>query len=316
MVSPMARPASDFHGIYASTILVLHPDGSVDEAATMTHKAAIAATPGLRGLLINGHAGENAFLSRRECRRVIEVARTAVGDRLLVAGINAEDSGQAATLARDAAEAGADAVMVFAPFSWTLGADPRAVVAHHRAIHDATELPVFLFQGSVGAGRTRFTPDVLTELLGLERVIGIKEGSWETAAYEQTRRLAHRVRPDVAVMASGDEHLFTCFVLGSEGSLVSLAAICPDLVVALDRAVRCGDLDVARALHERIQPLANAIYGMPPGGLATARIKACLKMLGRLDHAGCRRPIPALSDGENDALRLALDHARLLDVSA
>ena len=147
-------------------------------------------------------------------------------------------------------------------------------------------------------------------------MIGIKEGSWETAAYDQTRRLANRIRPDVAVMASGDEHLFTCFVLGSDGSLVSLAAICPDLVVALDCAVRCGDLDVARALHERIQPLANAIYGAPPGSLATARIKACLKMLGRLDYAGCRRPIPALSEGENDALRLALDHARLLDVSA
>jgi 4-hydroxy-tetrahydrodipicolinate synthase len=170
-------------------------------------------------------------------------------------------------------------------------------------------LPLFLFQGSVGAGKTRFGPEVLTRLLALDRIVGIKEGSWETAAYEQTRRLSQRLRPDVGVMASGDEHLLTCFVLGSEGSLVSLAAICPELVVALDEAVRRGDLPGARALHERIQPLANAIYGTPPGSLATARIKACLKLLGRLDNAACRPPIPVLSASELDVLRAALDHA-------
>jgi 4-hydroxy-tetrahydrodipicolinate synthase len=307
---PSRRPV-DFHGIYASTILPLRPDGSIDEAATAAHVSAVARTPGMRGLLINGHAGENAFLSREECRRVVEIARDAVDDGLLVAGVNAEHSGAAVALARDAAEAGADAVMVFAPFSWALGADPRAVVAHHRAVHDATELPLFLFQGSVGAGRTRFNPDVLGQLLALERVVGIKEGSWEVAAYEQTRRLAQSRRPDVAVMASGDEHLFTSFVLGSDGSLVSLAVICPELIVALDEAVRRGDLPAAQSLHGRIQPLANAVYGTPPASLATARLKACLKLLGRIDNAACRPPIPALSASEVEDLRSALHHAGL-----
>jgi 4-hydroxy-tetrahydrodipicolinate synthase len=298
-----------FHGIYASTILPMFADGTIDEAAAAKHMASVASTAGMRGLLVNGHAGENAYLSREESRRVVEIARAAIGSRLIVAGINAEDSRHAALLAQDAAAAGADAIMVFAPFSWALGADPKAIFRHHRIVHEATGLPMFLFQGSVNAGRTAYTPDVLAHLLSLDRVVGIKEGSWETSAYESTRRLVQNVRPDVAVMASGDEHLLACFVLGSEGSLVSLAAIVPKLVVALDAAVRKDSLPKARRFHAQIYPLAKAIYGRPPGGLATARLKACLKIMGKLESAACRAPVLQLSAGEFNDLKRAVMEA-------
>ena len=150
------------------------------------------------------------------------------------------------------------------------------------------------------------------ELVVLPRVVAIKEGSWETATYEANRRLVKSLAPDVAVLASGDEHLLSCFVLGSDGSQVSLAVIVPETIVALDAAVRAGDLESARAAHEIVYPLAKAIYGTAPGGLATARLKACLKLLGRLDRAAARPPTPALSDPEIAALRTALQGAGLL----
>lgn len=307
--------ARDFHGIYASTIVPFEVSGAIDEDALARHLGGVLADDGIHGLLVNGHAGENAVLSRAEHRRVIEIARRIAAGRLIVAGVNSESSERAASLARDATEAGADAVMVFAPFSWALGADPRAIVAHHHAIHDATPLPLFLFQGSVRAGQTAFTLDVLRDLLKLPRVVGIKEGSWETSAYEAVRRLTKSLRPDVGVMASGDEHLFTCFVLGSEGSLVSLAAVTPELITALDRAVQKGDLAEARAVHEPIYLLAKAIYGTVPGSLATARLKACLKLLGRLERATCRAPVGDLPREEYARLERVLADARVQPVS-
>jgi 4-hydroxy-tetrahydrodipicolinate synthase len=309
MVSANTMTTGDFHGIYASTVCPMGAGGAIDEAGLERHLSAVLNGTGLRGLLVNGHAGENAVLSRGEHRRVIEVARRAGEGCLIVAGINSESSEAAALLACDAAEAGADAVMVFTPFSWALGADPRVIVRHHEIVHQATSLPMFLFQGSVRAGQTAFAPDVLRALLRMSRVVGIKEGSWETSAYEAVRRLTKSLRPDVAVMASGDEHLFPCFVLGSEGSLVSLAAIVPELIVALDHAVTNEDLAGARALHERIYPLAKAIYGTSPGSLATARIKACLALLGRLERATCRTPVGELPREEFERLERALTDA-------
>lgn len=301
-----------FHGIYASTIVPLRDDGAIDEPTLERHLRAVTERTGLRGLLLNGHAGENAFLERAEQRRVIEIGRRMSKDCLIVAGVNSESSDHAAALARDAAEAGADAIMVFAPFSWALGADPGVIVRHHEMIAEATSLPMFLFQGSVGAGKLAFPPGVLKALLRIRAVIGIKEGSWETSAYDEVRRITKAQRPEVAVMASGDEHLFTCFVLGSEGSLVSLAAVIPEWIVQLDEAVRRGDLTAARSLHDRIYPLAKAVYGTAPGSLATARLKACLKILGRIENATCRAPVGYLPKEEYDRLAQVLSEAGLV----
>ena len=112
-------------------------------------------------------------------------------------------------------------------------------------------------------------------------------------------------------MASGDEHLLTCFVLGSEGSLVSLAVLIPELIVALDRAVRSNDLVAAQRAHRVIQPLASAIYGTPPGSYAAARLKTCLKILGRLPSDLMRPPLGALGRDEIARLERALSAAGL-----
>lgn len=307
----MSATPHPYGGIYASTICPMSADGEIDEAALAAHLSSVAGTPGMAGLLVNGHAGENAALEREELRDVLRIAREAAGHpSRIVAGINAESPRLAAALAEDAAASGADAVMVFPPFSWALGADDRVIQGHHRVIASASGLPVFLFQGSVNAGSTAFSDATLSGLLEIDSVVGIKEGSWETAAYERTQRLTKRLRPDVGVMASGDEHLFTCFLLGSEGSLVSLAAVIPELIVALEQAVAAGDLETARSVHGRIYDLGRIVYGAP-GHLATLRLKTCLQLLGRLEHVTTRSTIPALSAVEVAALRAALAEAGL-----
>jgi 4-hydroxy-tetrahydrodipicolinate synthase len=154
-----------------------------------------------------------------------------------------------------------------------------------------------------------FSAELLAELLALPQLVGIKEGSWETAAYERTRRLTRRLRPDVAVMASGDEHLLACFAIGSDGSLVSLAAVIPELIVALDAAVRAGDLAQARRLNDKIYPLAQAVYADAPAGLVGARLKVCLALLGRITAIGCKAPVGRLSPAEVDRIAAALEAA-------
>jgi len=299
-----------FHGIYAATLCPLLPGGGIDESALARHLDACASAPGMAGLLINGHAGENFTLSREEKRRVTEIAAEVCGRRaVLVSGINAEDSLEAQRHVDDAKTAGADAVLLFPPFSWALSQDPHMAITHHTVANANARMPLMVYQAGVNAGAMAYRPDVLAALAQLPQVVGIKEGSWEAAAYEANLRLVRRVAPHVAMMASGDEHLFTCFAVGSDGSLVSLAAVVPELVIALDAAVRQKDLDAARALNDRIYPLAKAIYGTAPGGWATARLKTCLKLLGRIPSDAMRLPIGPLPAAEEAALERALAQA-------
>lgn len=296
-----------FRGIYAATICPLLDDGRIDETTLARHLQDCASVPGMAGLLINGHAGENFMLSREEKRRVTEIAAEVCGDRaILVSGINAEDAYEAQRHVDDAKAAGADAVLVFPPFSWALSQDDRMALLHHQVANANAQMPMMLYQAGVNAGTMAYRPEVLAALAQLPHVVGVKEGSWEAAAYEAHLRLVRRVAPDVAMMASGDEHLLTCFAVGSDGSLVSLAAVVPELVIALADAVNRKDLDSARALNDRLYPLAKAIYGTAPGGYATARLKTCLKLLGRIPSDFMRLPMGPLPTSEVNALSRAL----------
>jgi 4-hydroxy-tetrahydrodipicolinate synthase len=302
--------ANPFHGIHAATVAPMRPDSSLDEAALSVHVGSVSRVPGIKGLLINGHAGENFYLTRDEMRRVVELVRAAVlRDCWLTAGINAESSLEAARQAADAEKAGANALLVFPPNSWGLNHDIGMVESHHAHVMQATSLPIVLYQAPVGAGRMAYQIPVIERLIASPRVKAIKEGSWEVATYEQNWRFVSARRPDIAVLGSGDEHLLTSYMIGSAGAQVSLAAIVPELIVSLHEAAVRHDWTRARALHEVIYPLSVAIYRSPPANRATARLKTCLKLLGRLESDTARPPIQPLPSDEVDALRQALDFA-------
>ena len=298
---------SPFNGVYPSTPCPLLPDLTLDAASYTALLRWLADTDGVVGFLVNGHAGENTLFDADEQRAIVATAAAAVGERaIIVAGVNCESSLEAARLAQSLEAAGADAIMVFPPNGWALFQDDDMAVAHHRRVIEATACPIMLFQGSVRAGQMAYTPAVLERLAVLPRVVAIKEGSWEVAAYEQTRRTVKAVAPQVAVMASGDEHIFTGYAIGSEGSLVSLAAVIPAPIAALHRAMQSQDLAAARAQHERIYPLARAIYRAAPGGRANARLKTCLKLLDRFPSDAMRPPYGATPEAEHAVLRDAL----------
>ena len=300
-----------FFGVYAATPAPLNSDFALDETSLRTLLVELAAGPGLAGFLVNGHAGENPSMPLADQCRIAAIAAETVGDRVtVISGVNVENSLAAAAHARDLEDSGADALMVFAPNGWALFQDEETALIHHRRILDATAVPLLLFQASVGAGASAYPPETLRRLVRLPRVAAIKEGSWEVAAYEANRRLVREAAPHVAVMGSGDEHLFTSFAVGSEGSIVSLAAVVPEPVIALFDAVRAGNLAAARDLNERIWPLARAIYRAAPGGRANARLKSCLKMLGRFPDDAMLPPQIATPPHEHEALRAALAIAR------
>lgn len=312
-MSATMRTFSDrLRGIHAATILPMTPDFEVDEAQLAAHVISVSSTPGINGLLVNGHAGENFMLSLSEKRRVVELTRQHAKECLIVSGVNHESSLEAAREAAALEQAGADGLLVFPPNSWALGHADDCVIEHHRHIRDATTVPLMLYAAPVGAGAMAYAPPLLTRLAADPRFVAVKEGSWEVAAYEQNLRLIRKLRPEFVVLGSGDEHLMTSYIVGSAGSQVSLACVVPELVVGLWTAAEAGDWERSRAAHEKLYPLAVAIYREAPGGRATVRLKACLKLLGRLSCDAARPPQPPATRGELQALEQALRTAGVL----
>ena len=170
--------ADPFNGVYAATLCPLDADGRhLDEAALARHIETVADVDGIAGLLVNGHAGENFALSAADKRRVVELAHAVCGDRLIiVAGVNSEDSYEAQAHTNDAQQAGADAMLLFPPYSWALSTDIDTVLMHHRIANAEARLPMMLYQAGVATGGMAYTPEMLTALVSLPEVVAIKEG--------------------------------------------------------------------------------------------------------------------------------------------
>src|SRR5882724_9069948 len=102
------RERLKFSGIMPANILPFKADLSVDEPAYRRHLRWLADTPGVTGIVVNGHAAEVASLSREERKRTLAVAiDEAAGACPIVAGVYTDGTAEAVELAKDAKIAGA-----------------------------------------------------------------------------------------------------------------------------------------------------------------------------------------------------------------
>ncbi|MDQ2657520.1 MAG: dihydrodipicolinate synthase family protein, partial [Bacteroidota bacterium] len=108
----MPRPA-----VIPAALTPYDDDLRVDLAEFRRHIAALAAVPGVTGIMVNGGAGHDSTLTRDERRRLVAEALAAAGDRvrILAALREANDFPTLAPFAKDAAVEGAHALIVMPP---------------------------------------------------------------------------------------------------------------------------------------------------------------------------------------------------------
>ena len=298
-------------GIYAATVVPLKKNKSINEIALKNHIKDIIKTNGIKGLLLNGHAGENFTLNIDEQIKVIKIAKKYKGlDKKLISGLNFEDPLLASNVAKKMTKAGADAILIFPPFSWSQGISEEMIFRHHKIICNKITKPVFLYQSSIYSGHLSYKKNLLKKLLKIKNIIGVKEGSWDYKNYVSNYKFLKKIKKEFLVMASGDEHLYPCFKYASDGSQVSLAAITPEKIVELIRLIENKEFSKAKKLDKKLLILAKNIYGKYPPNFATARIKYCLKILKKIPNDLMRSTI-SLSSNEKMQLKKSLKSLEL-----
>ncbi len=310
----MARhPAFVPAGVIPAVLLPFENDLSIDEESFRSHLRQVAATEGLSAITINAHSTEVASCTFEEQRRVMEIAADEIGDRLpIVHGVWADGSQEAARIARAATAGGASALLVFPPGPFTLGQNAEMAVAHFRRIADASDLPIIAFQYPLATGQG-YPPDTLLRLVeAVPSIRAIKDWTNNVQLHEwQVRTLQNLPRP-VNVLSTHSSWLFSSLVLGCKGLLSGSGSVIADLQAQLFRAVAANDLAAAKAMNDRIYPLARAFYADPFVDMHN-RMKEALVLLGRLPGAVVRPPLVKLGTAEIERIRAALVEAGLLE---
>lgn len=297
---PICASRTRLRGAFTAVVTPFSADGALDEPAFRRLLDAQLAG-GISGLVPCGTTGESPTLSADERDRLIELtvaAARAAGDPrpTVLAGTGTNDTAATIAATRRAAELGADAALVVAPYYNR--PNQAMLAAHYTAIADEGGLPVVVYNVPSRTA-TNVDASTLLELAAHPRIVGVKEASGNLDQIA----LICRDRPDgFAVLAGDDAWTLPMLALGADGVVSVASNEVPSEMVALCAAADAGDWSAAREIHQRLLPLFRANFAGAPN---PAPVKAALSSMGLIENH-LRLPLLALDDAGVEAMASAL----------
>ncbi len=262
------------HGIVPPMVTPLLEDGRLDLAGLerlIDHLLA----GGIHGLFILGTSGEAVSLPGATRGELITQTCRLVRRRLpVLAGITDTCLADSIALAKHAADAGADAVVLSAPYY--LPPEQAELVACIREVVARQPLPVLLYN-IPSLTKTAYSLDAVRELAAIERVIGMKDSGGELAYLRQVVAIG---RPGWSVL-QGFEPLFVeGIAAGATGCVGAGANVAPKRYVELHQAAAAGETGRVESLLRPVTAV-RGLYGVGAGVPGVIRgIKCALSILG------------------------------------
>ncbi len=305
------------NGVIPAVLLPFTRDLAIDEKAFRAHLRDVTAAKGISAITVNAHSTEAASCTLDEQAQVMAIAEDEVGARMpIVHGVYADGSLEAARIAKQAVAGGASALLVFPPGPFTMGHRPEMVIAHFKRVADAAgDVPLIAFNYPLAIGQG-YTTEMIVQLGdAVPTLCAIKDWCNHPVQHERNIRVLQSLPRPITVLSTHSAWLFSSLVLGCGGLLSGSGSVIAGLQAELFAAVQRNDLAAARALNDRIHPLADVFYAAPAVDMHN-RMKEALVLLGKLECAAVRPPLVKISAAEIARIEAALVNAGLLDASA
>jgi len=258
---------------------------------------------GIAGLVVCGTTGEAPTVTDQEHGGLIRLAGQIARGRVpVIAGIGTNSTAHAIDMARAAAARGADGLLAVVPYynkPMQLG-----LYRHFAAIHEATELPVILYDVPSRTGRS-LDDETIVRLAKLPRIVGLKDATGDLSRPPRLRRqLGTRFR-----LFSGDDATALGFLAqGGDGCISVTSNVVPAQCVRMHAAWVDGDIGVARAIGLDLAELTAALFAESN----PIPLKFALSLVGRMSPK-LRPPLYEAVASTRVALGQALHRLGLLD---
>lgn len=308
----------NLEGIIPAVVVPMRQDYSLDSEAFKPYLDWLVSL-GSVGLAVNVDTGEGPYLTPDERTEVIRAAREVAAGRCeIIAGVGGPSTLTAIANARAARDAGADALLVFpTPAFLNDPLDVRIAYEYHKAIADASGLPLIVFQLGPVFGGVNYPPEALAKVLELPQVIALKDASFDAQRFSLTRDVVRSAGHPITLLSGNDNFLLESFLLGATGGLLGYGAVGAGLLIDMLSAVKDKEFDRAAAMQGRVQGFCDYIYGRPFGDYR-ARCKVALVHIGFFtpEQTYVRPPFLSLWKAEKDKARRAVEQAGLLGVAS
>ncbi|KAG8625964.1 hypothetical protein KVT40_006365 [Elsinoe batatas] len=279
------------------------------------------------GTVVAGTLGEADMLTRDERSLLVRTAREVIdatkSEKVpLIAGAGGSSVKESVSLASDAKEAGADAVIVVAPayFAFAYGKNREAVKDFFTSIADDSELPVMIYNIPFAAGGIDLDAAMLIELSEHQNIVGVKltcasitKGHLlaldvDSAEYRERHHLPFLVLP------GSSDYLLPALLARQHGCIAGPVNLYPKLLARIfslgSQALQEGNMEKLLEA-QRLQDIVTEADGVI-NRVGFLGIKAALDIhvapkLG-VEFVGgrCRKPLPEVGEEARRVLREGL----------
>ncbi len=290
----MRTTSAPFGRVLTAMVTPFAADGSVDLAAA-AELAADLVDLGNDGLVVSGTTGESPTTSDQEKQDLLREVMSAVGDRATVlAGVGTNDTAHTIELARQAESVGVHGLLVVTPY---YNKPPQSgLLAHFRAVADATDTPVMLYDIPGRAG-VPIAHDTLVSLAEHPRIVANKDAKGDPFAAAQVMAEVG----DTLAWYSGDDGLtLPLLSIGGVGVVSVVGHVVADRLAAMVAAHAAGDVATAAAINLSLMPVITGIMTRTQGVIM---VKAALDLLERPGGGDLRLPLLPADEAQRQALR-------------
>lgn len=250
---------------------------------------------GITAVVLCGTTGEAPTLSDGEKLEIFRCAKEYIGGKMkIIAGTGSNSTKHAVELSTAAEKIGADGLLVVTPYYNK--ATPEGIVAHYKAICDAVNIPVIVYNVP---GRTGLDipAEVYPLLAEIPNITGVKEASTSITKIGKIISLC----PGLPVWAGNDDMITPVISLGGQGVISVLSNVLPIETQAMSLAALSGDFDTAAALQSRLEKWVEFLFCE----VNPIPVKAAMARLG-YDCGECRMPLTKLSPKNMEKLNQLL----------
>jgi 4-hydroxy-tetrahydrodipicolinate synthase len=251
-----------------------------------------------------GTTGESATLDYDEHYRVIEVTVNVVNKRVpVIAGTGANSTDEAVTITKKAKQLGADGALVVAPYYNK--PTQEGLFQHFKKVADSVKgMPVVLYNVP-GRTAVNVLPATVARLAEkVKNIVALKEATGDMKQMSEIMRLCG---DRINILSGDDFTTFAMYALGGKGTISVTANIAPRDIAAMWDAWQAGDMEEAKRLHYKTDPLNYAMF------IETnpVPVKTALAMMGKIKEE-VRLPLCGMSDENRKKLKKALKSYKLI----
>ncbi|HBN38375.1 MAG TPA: 4-hydroxy-tetrahydrodipicolinate synthase [Ruminococcaceae bacterium] len=210
---------------------------------------------GTDAIVVCGTTGESSTLKVVEHNEAIKWCVEYVNHRVpVIAGTGSNSTACAIEISKEACDAGADALLLVTPYYNKTS--QRGLIAHYTAIHDATNLPIILYNVPSRTG-LNIAPETAYVLSKLPRINGIKEAS---GSLEQIEKIHELCGDELNLWSGNDDQIYDLMERGGKGVISVLSNICPQETHDIVQKYLDGDKEGSKALMDKYMKLAKSMF--------------------------------------------------------